>query len=206
MARSESHSSSTRGLDSSTALEYVKALRIATDLVHTTAIVSIYQAGESLYNIFDKVCLIYEGRMVYFGSTDDARAYFQEMGYVPVERQTTPDFLVAVTDPNGRQARGDLDRRNDGEGGGGEGGEGGEGVGGAPIPKTAMEFEQYYRNSGVWRENMRDMDEYRALYTDKREVAERYKDSARQEKARHTRRKVHPPPPIVFLHTSSLLN
>jgi ATP-binding cassette subfamily G (WHITE) protein 2 (SNQ2) len=39
-------SSSTRGLDASTALEFVQALRIGTDIARITMIVSNYQAGE----------------------------------------------------------------------------------------------------------------------------------------------------------------
>jgi len=89
------HDSSTRGLDSSTALEFVRALRIATDVAHVSTIVTIYQAAESLYEHFDKVCVIYEGRMVYFGHADKARQYFIDLGFEPADRQTTPDFLVA---------------------------------------------------------------------------------------------------------------
>ncbi|KAG6814964.1 hypothetical protein H0H93_011487, partial [Arthromyces matolae] len=99
-SRIQSWDNSTRGLDSSTALEFGRALRIATDIDHQTTIVSIYQAGETLYELFDKVCLLYEGRMVYYGPADKARQYFIDMGYQPANRQTTPDFLVAVTDPN----------------------------------------------------------------------------------------------------------
>jgi ATP-binding cassette subfamily G (WHITE) protein 2 (SNQ2) len=88
-------SSSTRGLDASTALEFVRALRIATDVARTSTIVSIYQAGESLYQHFDKVCVLYEGRMVYFGRADQARQYFINLGFEPAHRQTTADFLVA---------------------------------------------------------------------------------------------------------------
>jgi ATP-binding cassette, subfamily G (WHITE), member 2, SNQ2 len=62
-----------------------------------TTIVSIYQAGETLYELFDKVCVIYEGRMVYFGPANKARQYFIDMGYEPANRQTTPDFLVSVS-------------------------------------------------------------------------------------------------------------
>ena len=87
--------SSTRGLDASTALEFVRALRIATDVARSSTIVSIYQAGESLYEHFDKVCIIYEGRMAYFGSARKARQYFIDMGYQPANRQTTADFLVS---------------------------------------------------------------------------------------------------------------
>ena len=79
----------------STALEFVQALRIATDLARMTTIVSIYQAGESLYQLFDKVCVIYDGRMAYFGPASDARQYFVDMGYEPANRQTTADFLVS---------------------------------------------------------------------------------------------------------------
>lgn len=74
--------SSTRGLDASTALEFVQALRIATDTFEQTTLVSIYQAGESLYEHFDKVCVLYEGRMAYYGPADQARQYFIDMGCV----------------------------------------------------------------------------------------------------------------------------
>ena len=81
----------------STALEFVQALRIATDIGRQSTLVSIYQAGESLYEHFDKVCLIYEGKQVYFGPANQARQYFIDMGYEPANRQTTADFLVAGT-------------------------------------------------------------------------------------------------------------
>lgn len=96
---------STRGLDSSTALEFVRTLRLITDAKRTTTIVSLYQAGEPLYDLFDKVCVIAEGKMAYFGPAKSAKNYFIGMGFEPQNRQTTPDFLVAVTDPNGRKIR-----------------------------------------------------------------------------------------------------
>jgi ATP-binding cassette, subfamily G (WHITE), member 2, PDR len=42
---------STRGLDSATALEFVKTLRNSTDLLGSTAIVAIYQASQSIYDV-----------------------------------------------------------------------------------------------------------------------------------------------------------
>ena len=89
--------SATRGLDSSTALEFIQVLRAVTDTANVTTVVSIYQAGEQLFDLFDKVCLIYEGKMVYFGSAKEAKQYFMDIGYEPQDRQTTPDFLVAST-------------------------------------------------------------------------------------------------------------
>ena len=64
-------------------------------MMRTSTIVSIYQAGESLYQHFDKVCVLYEGRMTYFGRADQARQYFIDLGFEPHHRQTTADFLVA---------------------------------------------------------------------------------------------------------------
>ncbi|KAG1809243.1 P-loop containing nucleoside triphosphate hydrolase protein [Suillus variegatus] len=96
---------STRGLDSSTALDFVRTLRFITDVKRTTSILSLYQAGEQIYELFDKVCIIAEGKMAYFGSAKSAKGYFIDMGFEPQNRQTTPDFLVAVTDANGRKIR-----------------------------------------------------------------------------------------------------
>ncbi|KAI5117931.1 hypothetical protein M0805_009439 [Coniferiporia weirii] len=93
---------STCGLDASTAIEFGRALRIATDLAGLATIVSIRQAGDALYQLFDKVCVIGEGRMYYYGRTDAAKEYFINLGYMPHPRQSIADFLVSVTDPDGR--------------------------------------------------------------------------------------------------------
>jgi ATP-binding cassette, subfamily G (WHITE), member 2, PDR len=42
---------STRGLDSATALEFVKTLRLSTELGGTTAIVALYQASQLAYDV-----------------------------------------------------------------------------------------------------------------------------------------------------------
>ncbi|RDA93167.1 hypothetical protein CP533_3167 [Ophiocordyceps camponoti-saundersi (nom. inval.)] len=89
---------STRGLDASTALDFVRSLRVQTDLYQTATLVSLYQASESIYRLFDRVLVLAEGRQVYFGSTADARAYFEGLGFAPSPRQTTADYLVACAD------------------------------------------------------------------------------------------------------------
>ncbi|KAK0640847.1 ATP-binding cassette transporter [Cercophora newfieldiana] len=89
---------STRGLDASTALDFAKSLRVQTDLYKTTTFVSLYQASENIYNVFDKVLVIDEGRQVYFGPTSEARGYFEGLGFLPRPRQTTPDYVTGCTD------------------------------------------------------------------------------------------------------------
>jgi ATP-binding cassette, subfamily G (WHITE), member 2, PDR len=49
---------STRGLDSATALEFVKTLRLSTSLAHSTAVVAIYQASQAIYDVWLILTLI----------------------------------------------------------------------------------------------------------------------------------------------------
>ncbi|ETW86763.1 ABC transporter [Heterobasidion irregulare TC 32-1] len=102
-ARVQCWDNSTRGLDASTALDYVKSLRVMTDVLGQTTFVTLYQAGEGIYNLFDKVMVLDEGRQVYFGPPSEARTYFQNLGYKSLPRQSTADYLTGCTDPNERQ-------------------------------------------------------------------------------------------------------
>lgn len=102
-ARVQSWDNSTRGLDASTALDFIKSLRVTTDVLGQTTFVSLYQAGEGIYDLFDKVMVIDKGRQVYFGPASDARAYFEALGYKSLPRQSTADYLTGCTDPNERQ-------------------------------------------------------------------------------------------------------
>src|ERR1700712_4731189 len=52
---------STRGLDASTALEYTRAIRAMTDIFGLASIVTLYQAGNGIFNLFDKVLVMDEG-------------------------------------------------------------------------------------------------------------------------------------------------
>ncbi|KAK7464484.1 ATP-binding cassette transporter snq2 [Stygiomarasmius scandens] len=102
-ARVQCWDNSTRGLDASTALDFVKSLRIMTDILGQTTFVTLYQAGEGIYNLFDKVMVLDEGRQVFYGPPSEARAYFENLGFKPLPRQSTADYLTGCTDPNERQ-------------------------------------------------------------------------------------------------------
>jgi len=100
--------------------------------------------------------------MVYYGPASLARQYFIDMGYEPANRQTTPDFLVAVTDPNARITREGYESR---------------------VPRTADEFAEYYRKSDIWEVNRKDMDAYLNELVDKPQNALAYRESAWAEHA-----------------------
>jgi len=154
-------------LDSSTALEFATALRTATDLRGITTAFAAYQASESVYNLFNKVCLIYEGRMAYFGPMNLARQYFIDLGFEPANRQTTPDFLVAVTNPDARIVRGGFENR---------------------APRTADDFARRYLESDIATINEQDMDAYRKSFVGKGNLAESYSRQVQEEHASTARK------------------
>ena len=94
---------STRGLDASTALDFIRAMRVMTDILGQTTFATLYQAGEGIYELFDKVLVLDKGRQVFFGPPSEARAYFEDIGYRSLPRQSTADYLTGCTDPNERR-------------------------------------------------------------------------------------------------------
>ncbi|KAM3563243.1 hypothetical protein MY1884_001393 [Beauveria asiatica] len=55
---------STRGLEASTALDWIKAIRVMTDILGLSTIVTLYQAGNGIYEQFDKVLVLQEGKQI----------------------------------------------------------------------------------------------------------------------------------------------
>jgi len=44
-------------------------------------LVAIYQASQQIYDQFDKAIVLYEGRQIYYGPCDQAKQYFEDMGW-----------------------------------------------------------------------------------------------------------------------------
>ncbi|EXJ88092.1 hypothetical protein A1O1_05020 [Capronia coronata CBS 617.96] len=130
---------SSRGLDASTALEYVQSIRALTNMAETSTAVSLYQAGESLYKLVDKVLLIDQGKCLYFGPSDAAKQYFIDLGFQCPERWTTADFLTSVTDEHERSIRKGWEDR---------------------IPRNADEFADLYRKSEAYQRNLEDITDF----------------------------------------------
>ncbi|KAH7032172.1 ABC-2 type transporter-domain-containing protein [Macrophomina phaseolina] len=93
---------STRGLDASTALEWSKAMRAMTDILGLTTIVTLYQAGNGIYEQFDKVLVLDEGQQIYYGPREEAVPYMEALGFVCDPSINKADFLTSVTVPTQR--------------------------------------------------------------------------------------------------------
>ncbi|KAF8867215.1 hypothetical protein BDZ45DRAFT_609442 [Acephala macrosclerotiorum] len=155
---------STRGLDASSALDYANSLRVMTDISGRTTLVTLYQAGEGIYELMDKVLVIDEGRMIYQGPANQAKKYFQDLGYYCPDRQTTADFLTACTDPTERRFRDDFD---------------------GPIPKGPVELEKAFRESEAYKDVLRDVEDYeKMLHETDHADAREFKQSVQEGKSK----------------------
>ncbi|EGP83324.1 ABC transporter [Zymoseptoria tritici IPO323] len=134
---------STRGLDSATALTFIKALRLNADLVGSAHAVAIYQASQAIYDLFDKAIVLYEGREIFFGKASVAKKYFEDMGFYCPSRQTTGDFLTSVTNPAERQLREGYEDR---------------------APRTADDFEKYWHDSPEYQTLQKEIQAYEEEY------------------------------------------
>ncbi|KEF60963.1 uncharacterized protein A1O9_02527 [Exophiala aquamarina CBS 119918] len=94
---------STRGLDASTALGYAKAIRAMTDVLGLSSIVTLYQAGNGIFNLFDKVLVLDGGQQVYYGPMEQAKPFMEELGFLCPRGANVADFLTGVTVPTERQ-------------------------------------------------------------------------------------------------------
>ncbi|KAH4116313.1 hypothetical protein HBH47_169040 [Parastagonospora nodorum] len=119
---------STRGLDASTALEYTHALRCLTDAMGIATIVTLYQAGNGIFDLFDKVLVLDEGKTVFYGSREEARPFMESQGFVCGSGANVADFLTGVTVPSERQIKPGFEAR---------------------FPRNNTELRQAYQQSSI---------------------------------------------------------
>lgn len=159
---------STRGLDSANAIEFCKTLRLETELFGSTACVSIYQAPQSAYDLFDKAIVLYEGRQIFFGKATDARQYFINLGFECPARQTTPDFLTSMTSPHERIVRPGFEGK---------------------APRTPDEFAAAWKNSADYKALQAEIEEYKQSHPLNGPDAEAFRASRKAQQAKGQRAK-----------------
>ncbi|KAI3201102.1 hypothetical protein CBS147311_5163 [Penicillium roqueforti] len=130
---------STRGLDSATALKFVEALRLSSDITGACQAVAAYQASQSIYDVFDKVIVLYEGHQVFFGAASAAKSYFENQGWDCPTRQTTGDFLTSISNPQERRAKPGMENR---------------------VPRTPADFEAAWLKSPEYKQLLNEIAEY----------------------------------------------
>lgn len=97
---------------------------------HKTIIATTYQAGNGIYKEFDKVLVLAEGRVIFYGPRSRARAYFEDLGFVFPKGANVADFLTSVTVLTERIIRPGCENK---------------------VPNTPEEFETFFQASQFYR-------------------------------------------------------
>ncbi|EXA28511.1 ATPase [Fusarium oxysporum f. sp. pisi HDV247] len=150
---------STRGLDAST--QYTKAIRAMTDVMGLASIVTLYQAGNGIYDLFDKVLVLDEGKEIYYGPLKEAKPFMESMGFICQHGANVADYLTGVTVPTERQIHPDHQNR---------------------FPRTADALRAEYEKSPIY-ERMRSEYDYPTTEIAK-ERTKFFKEGVRQQKDR----------------------
>ncbi len=140
-----------------------------TDVSNRTTLVTLYQVGEGIYELMDKVLVIDGGRMVYQGPANEAKQYMIDLGFHCPDRETTADFLAAVTDPRQRIVREGYETR---------------------VPRSAEDFERAFKSSVAYNRVLADLEDYET-HLDKTDYqdAKDFKQSVGEQKSKHVSRK-----------------
>ncbi|KAI9925375.1 hypothetical protein ASPWEDRAFT_46883 [Aspergillus wentii DTO 134E9] len=128
---------STRGLDASNALEWAKAVRAMTDVYGLSTIVTLYQAGNGIFDLFDKVLVLDEGKEIYYGPKKNAKPFMESLGFLCDDGANIADFLTGVTVSTERQIRPGYENS---------------------FPRDAASILSHYRRSTLYRDMITEYD------------------------------------------------
>lgn len=128
-------------------------------------VATMYQAGNGIYDEFDKVLVLAEGRVTYYGPRALAQPYFEELGFVTPKGANIADFLTSVTVVTERIIKPGMEEK---------------------VPSTPDEFEARFRNSCIYNAAM--------LYIDAPEKLT-YEEEMLKEAVVQEKRKKHIPRP-----------
>jgi ABC-type multidrug transport system ATPase subunit len=150
---------STRGLDAASALDYVRSLRIMTDVFQKTTVATLYQASNNIFNLFDKLLLLDDGYCLYFGPASDAKQYFEDLGFYCPPRKSTPDFLTGICNPLEREIKPGFENS---------------------VPECGSQFQERFYTSFVYKTMMAELEAYEHVIQNEK-PADAFKEAMDQE-------------------------
>jgi ATP-binding cassette subfamily G (WHITE) protein 2 (SNQ2) len=121
----------TTGLDASTALQWAQAVRTITDVLGLTSIITLYQAGNGIYDLMDDVLVLDLGKQIYYGPREQARPFMESLGFEYTPGANVGDMLTGVTVPKERVIRQGWESK---------------------FPRTAEEIRQAYLKSDIYQQ------------------------------------------------------
>ena len=159
---------SSRGLDASTALEYARSIRTMTDVLGSTSFISLYQAGNQIYDLFDKVLVIAAGECIYWGPRSEARGYFEGLGFIVPPGANIADYLTSVTVATERKIEESKQ---------------------SSAPVSVQDFVVAYQESDICKNALHELEEH--LSADDRRVAQAsgFRETVQNEQAKSVSKK-----------------
>lgn len=133
-----------------------------TDILGLASIVTLYQAGNGIYELFDKVLILERGHEMFYGPLKEARPFMEGLGFICQEGSNVADYLTGVTVPTERLIRPDCEKS---------------------FPHTGEEIRVQYEHSDIYRHAITEYD-----YPATEEAAENtrlFKEAIKAEKSNH---------------------
>lgn len=87
----------TNGLDSSTASQIVACLQQLVQITNATVLVSLLQPAPEIFNLFDDIILMADGKIVYHGTRDQVLEFFEDCGFRCPKTKGVAEFLQEVS-------------------------------------------------------------------------------------------------------------
>jgi len=84
------------GLDSSTTFRIIKSFQQLANINECTMLISLLQPTPEIFDLFDDLILMAEGKIIYHGPRNEAHIFLEESGFRCPERKGMADFLQEV--------------------------------------------------------------------------------------------------------------
>ncbi|ESP04687.1 hypothetical protein LOTGIDRAFT_135690 [Lottia gigantea] len=83
----------TSDLDSYTSIALIKTLKAYTHKSNKTVVMTIHQPSSQIFNMFDKILLLNQGQVVYFGESNKVISFFENIGLHMEPNYNPADFI-----------------------------------------------------------------------------------------------------------------
>ena len=133
-----------------------------TDVLGLASIVTLYQAGNGIYNLFDKVLVLDAGKQIFYGSLQEARPFAESLGFICRDGANIGDFLTGLTVPTERIIKPGFENR---------------------FPRTAATFRDEFQKTPIFTRMRSELDY--PTTTLAQEKTQLFKESVALEKHKH---------------------
>ncbi|OMP09385.1 hypothetical protein COLO4_05497 [Corchorus olitorius] len=84
------------GSDQAATYDLVDTIRTISRIQQSSAVMSLTQLSEEVFDLFDRIILLADGHIVFQGPRQDAIAYFANLGYIKPSYVDSSEFLIDI--------------------------------------------------------------------------------------------------------------